>query len=306
MDLQIGTETELTVGIPVKGVEISASKTIPVPFQRGWGDSRKFQEMERFLTEEKGMISTSMGICYMYEVLLDSYKLLPFTDPFKIALRALFSARKLSASSQRTAFKRFVGQYGTHFLVRTKMGAEFTYQTKYHEAARKQFDANTLKECNYVKGAKLFGIQLEQDKSGCTSTQESRLNQLGSSNVEVEVITKGSRPTDIKDWATQNFTPVPLKFQLSSIINLMKEQYIDDQNLEDNGEKVNSFEIRKWFLPLYYDYCTVMNVDCSQRTGCGYNDKCPFDTICQKGGSVHQCSGIMLIHLLTFSIITNC
>ena len=35
------------------------------------------------------------------------------------------------------------------------MGAEFTYQTKYHERARKQFDASTLKECNYVKGAKV-------------------------------------------------------------------------------------------------------------------------------------------------------
>ena len=301
MDLQIGTETELTVGIPVKGVEISASTTIPPLFQRAWGDSRKFQETERFFSEKKGMISTSMGICYMYEVLLDSYKLPPFTDPFKLALRELFRARTLSTLSQRTVFKRFVGQYGTHFLVRTKMGAEFIYQTKYHEKARKEFNANTLKECNYLKGAKVFGIQIESDKSGCTSSQESKLNQLGNSNVEVEVITKGSRPTDIKGWATQNFTPVPLKFKLSSIINLMKKRYIEDQNLEDNGEKVNSFEIRKWFLPLYYDYCTVMNVDCGQRTGCGYNDNCPFDAICQKGGSIHQCSGMLLIHLLTFS-----
>ena len=304
MDLQIGTETELTVGIPVKGVEISASKKIPVPFQRAWGDSRKFQKTERFLSEQKGMISTSIGICYMYEVLLDSYKLPPFTEPFKIALGELFRARKLSASSQRTAFKKFVGQYGTHFLVRTKLGAEFAHQTKYHEKARKEFNANTLKECNYVKGARLFGIQVEQSKSGCTSSQESKLKQLGSSTVEVEVITKGSRPTDIEHWAKQKFTPVPLKFKLSSIINLMKKQYIEDQNLEDKGEKVNSFEIRKWFVPLYYDYCTVMNVDCSQRTGCGFNDNCPFDTICKKGGSKHECSG--MIHLFTFSTIINC
>ena len=40
------------------------------------------------------------------------------------------------------------------------------------------------------------------------------------------------------------------------------------------------------FFHLYYDYCTVMNVDCSQGTGCGYNDKCPYDSICKKGGSV--------------------
>ena len=106
MDLQIGTETELTVGIPVKGVEISASKTIPVPFQRGWGDSRKFQEMERFFSEQNGMISTSMGICYMYEVLLDSYQLPPFTNPFKVALRKLFRARRLSASRSTNSFQK--------------------------------------------------------------------------------------------------------------------------------------------------------------------------------------------------------
>lgn len=60
-----------------------------------------------------------------------------------------------------------------------------------------------------------------------------------------------------------------------------------------NGDRVTGDAIRKWFVPLYFDYCRSMQLtDCGkEKDGCGVNDKCPVDTICNGQGSTHKCSG---------------
>lgn len=65
------------------------------------------------------------------------------------------------------------------------------HQTLYSEVARKQFSAETLQSCNDRTGTRIFGIQVEKDKSQCTSSDQQKLNQLGSVHVQEYVITKG-------------------------------------------------------------------------------------------------------------------
>ena len=101
----------------------------------------------------------------------------------------------------------------------------------------------------------------------------------------------GSKLTDINSWATQEFTPTPLKYKFSPIVNLFQADYVEKKNITNElGKPVDSFEIRKWFIPLYNDYCSVVDLDCSMPTGCGFDDKCPMETICEGGSTAtHEC-----------------
>lgn len=173
------------------------------------------------------------------------------------------------------------------------MGAQYIFETKYSKLVRQKMDSDYLKNCKYVAGTRIFGIQVEKDKNKCTASNQQALKSLGNENIEQVVITKGSRPTDIKTWATQNFTPFPLKFQLSPIINIFEDRHIKGVNLDDNGQKnVSSLDIRKWFVPMYYNYCNLLGTICKKKTGCGFDDTCPIDTVCEKDRSTHTCSGI--------------
>ena len=295
-DLQIGVETDVTAGVEVGdeegSVSGSISATIPPPFQRAWGDSSNMQSMEKIFSTEQGLVSTTMGICVVYVMSIDTYYVPPFKPAFKKALIELYKASKLDKVKQKQEFIKFTDQYGTHFLIKAKMGAQYMLETKYSRKVRKEMNWSTLKSCNYVSGSKVFGIQVEENSNKCSSSDLEKLKKYGRENVEQVVITKGSRPTDIEKWATQDFTPVPLQFQLSPIVNLLKDSYIKEANLSVDGQKITrSLDIRKWFVPLYYKYCEVKGIDCKTKSGCGIDDWCPVDTICKKGGSIHNCTG---------------
>ena len=285
-NLQVGTETEVTANIKLgKVISLGATKTIPQAFTRAWADSRGMKSLEEFFSKKKGMVALTLGSCTMYEVFLNTFHLPPFRESFKVAIKDLHKAASQSAVVQRAKLVKFISQYGTHFLLRARMGAQFMHLTKYSEITRRRFTTQTLEACNQVSGSKVFGIQIEKDKKQCSSSDQDKLKELGRNNVEEVIITKGSRPTDIKNWVKQEFTPNPLQFQLSPIVNLFTDKHLA-------GIVPDSFTIRKWFLPLYYDYCRTFGIEseCLQKKGCGYDDLCPLNTICVGSGTVHQCS----------------
>ena len=234
VNLQIGVEREITAGVSIKVFKASTKATIPPPFTRAWGDSRGMEKLETFFSKKKGLVILSMGLCYSYEIQLDTHFLPPFTKPFKYALKDLHKASFGSLALKTTQFIKFIRQYGTHFTIKTKLGAQFVHETRYSGEVRRQFSADKLRACSHVQGSKIFGIQIEKDSSKCSSSDKNQLDAMSRGNVEEIIVTKGSRPTDIKNWATQVFTPVPLQFQLSPIVNLFT-----DQNLKVNEVKVD-------------------------------------------------------------------
>ena len=54
VNLQLGVEREVTVGVDVKGVSASSSATIPPPFTRAWGDSDGMSKLKTFFSQKKG------------------------------------------------------------------------------------------------------------------------------------------------------------------------------------------------------------------------------------------------------------
>ena len=305
VNLQLGVEQEVTVGVDIKGVSASSTATIPPPFTRAWGDSNGMKKLKTFFSQKKGMMTLEMGLCFSYEVQLDTHYLPMFTTPFKAAIIHLNKASSMSYSYKKSAFFKFIRQYGTHFTIKTKLGAQFLHETRYSSKIRENFNSETLRECSQKSGAKIFGIQVEKDSSKCTSSDQQKLNNMKRGNIEEFTITKGSRPDTIRKWSTQDFTPVPLKFQLSPIVNLFTDANFKRNNIRDAyGEEISeSAYLRRWFLPMFWDYCKIVGVPCNPPTGCGYDDLCPIDTICSGNGGKHECTGIRyFFKQLTFKL----
>ena len=189
----------------------------------------------------------AMGMCLSYEVQLDTHHLPPFTTPFKAALQQLITALYRGNWYLRSEFLKFIRQYGTHFTIKTKLGAQFVHETRYSGNVRQEFNSDTLRACSHVQGSKIFGIQIEKDNSKCSNSDKRRLDTMSRDNVEEIIITKGSRPTDIKNWVTQSFTPVPLQFQLSPIVNLFTKTNLQRNKISATDNEILNF--RKWFLP---------------------------------------------------------
>jgi MAC/Perforin domain. len=216
-----------------------------------------------------------------------------FTDPFLIALGNLHDASSKTSTDQLAAFKRFVTDFGTHYMTNVELGATFSQVSSYSENVRSQMDAQAMEDCNTDSGSKVFGIQVNPGTSQCTAEDQSVLNSFSSSDVTVRTVTRGSDPTTIDEWATQEFTPVPLKYMFSPVPNIFLPQFIDNKGLTNlAGEVINSTQIRQWFVPLYYNYCETMDINCVEPHGCGFDDKCPLDAICIGEPTVpHECEG---------------
>ena len=296
VDLQLGTETEVTAGIDIKKASISATKKIPVPFTRAWGKSSDFQTMRGLFSEKKALVATSYAKCQLFEVIIHTLSSIPpLMEPFKQSIKELHQASSADKTTQLGVFKSFIRHYGTHFSMKTTFGGEIIHRTVFSSSTKKKFDGETIKKCEYVKGSKIFGIQVEQDKEGCSKTDEQQLYNEAGSTIVSSTMSKGARPVNnIYLWAQQDFKPVPLEYQLSPIINLFKKKYLDDQL------QVSAEGIRKWFVPLYFDFCISMyGRECSERNGCGYDDQCPSNTDCVGSATEpHYCEGIVIFLFL--------
>ena len=224
---------------------------------------------------------------------LSSYMLPAFTEPFLIALGELHDASSKTSTDQLAAFKKFTADFGTHYMTNVELGATFSQLTSYSENVRNQMNAQTMEDCNTDSGSKVFGIPLDPSTSQCTEEDQSTINSFSNSDVTVKTVTRGSDPTTIDDWATQEFTPVPLKYLFSPIPNIFLPQFIDNKGLTNlAGEVINTTLIRQWLVPLYYNYCETMGIDCTEPHGCGFDDKCPLDAICTgEPTDVHECEG---------------
>ena len=151
-DLQVGTDVEVSAKTGVgKSGEVSGSTTIPPAFQRAFGSSRGFSEAKEKFTNQQKMMSIVAGHCNEYIIELDTFLLPKFTSGFKAALKELQDATT-NAYRRTSVFRKFIKNYGTHFLTSTTLGAEFAQVTEYSRNIRKSMKASTLQECSYLSG----------------------------------------------------------------------------------------------------------------------------------------------------------
>lgn len=76
------------------------------------------------------MVTIAMGLYSSYEVQLDTHYPPPFTTPFRAAIQQLIAATSKDDLYRRSEFFKFIRQYGTHFTIKTKLGAQFVHETR--------------------------------------------------------------------------------------------------------------------------------------------------------------------------------
>ncbi len=125
-------------------------------------------------------------------------------------------------------------------------------------------------------------------------------------------------------WSEQEVKPIPLKFELTPVVNLFTSDNLDKRL------NISSARILRWyvprfltfthpsgclsndcsssfvsssnvyvlfprrFLPLYLKYCKVFDFDCTLETGCGFDDSCGFEENCVRDRQAkkgHRCQG---------------
>ena len=120
----------------------------------------------------------------------------------------------------------------------------------------------------------------------CTEEKNSKRVNRTEIDQSITIMSKGSRPLSLTEWAQSNYDPVPLKLTLTPVTELLT-----DENLSPNveygiPEGLNAAALRYLLEEgqLKY-YCTNVlgfsQEECDYKsTGCGVNDDCGPNQYC--------------------------
>lgn len=201
-----GSGTDVTVEIPEVG---SVSTTIPPKFSRSHSKSHEAAGMEQHFNSEQGSVAHSRAECSIYRVLLDIYNpSLKFYSGFESALLYIDSVVRNggSAKEKKAVGNWFVNQYGTHFARNSQMGSAIAFETRYNREETNAHDEKTKKDCSTKSGARVFGFQVENDKTECTGSLEDTTQGADTAVKRTTQTTVGSFPAgsaNIAEWSQQ-------------------------------------------------------------------------------------------------------
>ena len=143
-----------------------------------------------------------------------------------------------------------------------------------------------------MKAQRAFGRKFTR-AALCDNATEMALNQYNATDVfnvsfKKGIVNKNDSVYDInKDrFNITKVNPYPSKVLVKPIVNLLVDPYFEYNNITTSNDTViSSVEIRKWFIPLYYNYCSVAG--CQNVTTCQLRNECPLDTTCQGESTLH-------------------
>jgi hypothetical protein len=166
-----------------------------------------------------------------------------------------------TVTKQVRAFKRFTRDYGTHYLSSAYLGAKLSALTHYTSFERLKLGWQKLLECSSKQAMNKFKLNPEEDededddKKNTTMKAECWSEGDGnhvSDKARSRLVSFGTKPgSDLDTWPDEEILPIPIKFELTPIVNLFTEANLDERY------NVSSKAILEWFLPLYLKYCKV-------------------------------------------------
>ena len=97
------------------------------------GQKSEENQMYKFFTETKGEAYVANAVCTHYSYTVKSYNRPLFDDAFINALTELNEAAKSSRSvTKLNAYRKFVEDYGTHYIEEADIGSDLTYRHVQH------------------------------------------------------------------------------------------------------------------------------------------------------------------------------
>ena len=203
-----GTNFDLKADLNFNYKGVGGSISIPPLFSRSQSKRHEAEGMAKLFNNEKGSVAHSRAECSIYRVVIDiNNPTLAFYSGFANALLEIDdTARRGSPQDKTQAGIRFIERFGTHYAKSTQMGSAIAFETRYTGSETRNVDEGKRKDCSTLSGSRVFGFQVEQDKSGCNGT-------LGDTATEKDIKWKreimktiGSFPAgaiSITDWSKQ-------------------------------------------------------------------------------------------------------
>ena len=215
-NIQAGQSVDVSVSgeIPETGIGVEVGTTIPPMFTRSTSKSNEASDMEKHFNDDQGSVAHSRADCAIYRAIIniDSASLKFYSD-FETALLDIDAAMRSETMkwNEIENVKKelgiwFVEKYGTHFSQDTQMGCSLAFETRYNRSETMNNDQNTLKKCNTKTGAKILGIQAEENKDTCKDSLNDTTQGENTSVKRTTQTTIGSFPAksgSISGWSEQ-------------------------------------------------------------------------------------------------------
>ena len=163
---------------------------------------------------------------------------------------------------QERAFKKFVRDYGTHYLSSAFLGAKLSALTHYSSYEKLKLGKQNLLECSSMQAFNQFKLENEhiEDKEdelkkllNLTQCWSDGDGDHFNGKSRTKMVNYGTKPgnTKLSKWINEEIRPIPIKIELTPIVNLFNAEALDERY------NVSSSKILDWFLPLYLKYCKV-------------------------------------------------
>lgn len=264
---------------------------LPPVVSIAWQKTKEYEAVRQFIFKTRGAIVISEAQCITHKVDVSHFLTPGFHPAFIEVLR--FLEKQNTTIRQERAFKRFIRDYGTHYVSSAYMGAKLASTVFYTNYERLKYGRQRLYNCSAENAFKVFKLggsdDDEEDSSDDSDEDETDSNDPMNSmkmkrcpdidNLDPERVlstTFSGKPEegDLSKWPEQEIKPIPIKFELTPIVNLFTKENLDERL------NVSSSEILDWFLPLYLKYCLIFDLQCTVEKGCGFNDDCGFNENC--------------------------
>jgi len=270
---------EFGFDIGIEAQEGDYEGTLPSLVKIAWENTNDVRNLATFFTLVKGALAISEAQCITHKIDVSQFLTPSFHPTFVGVLRIL--ADQDTEVKQQRAFKRFVRDYGTHYVSSAFLGAKISSLTRYSSYERLMLGKQKLIECSTMQAFDYFKLEDEQEKkslnlSQCWSDGDGNHIDEGA-NSRTRLVNFGTKPNKkLTDW--KDIKPIPIKIELTPIVNLFNPTNLDEKH------NISSSDILDWFLPLYLKYCKVLKYDCYTNRGCGYDDDCGIEETCVRKG----------------------
>ncbi|XP_071744545.1 uncharacterized protein [Lepeophtheirus salmonis] len=265
---------------------------IPALTKLAWTKNEHYERLVSFLTGMKGgAISVSQAFCVSYKVEISQFLTPSFHPAFLGVLK--YMEKQTSEVRQLRAFKKFIRDYGTHFLSASFLGNKISSYSFFNSFEKMKNGREKIGECGEIFAYKILGIDMGK-KSGSKDNEDDkkmkRMEEDPCQNLTSRIYLPQDELIDrteksifgnsvpkkgLEKWSEEKTKMlIPIKYQLSPIINLFTPENMDERY------NVSSSTILKWFLPFYMKYCKVFEIQCFSPSGCGYDDTCTFEEQC--------------------------
>ena len=266
------------------------------------------QAAVKVINKYRGEIIQAKATCITHSVSISDNVRPLFTQGFINHLKDINDAIEANDEDEKIkTWKKFVTEFGTHFMRTTKLGSQIIYERRLESKATSSTEMKRRSECVAFEAsaslkAEGYGQGVEAAASGGRDDCEGVQQGSDFSNKEgfegVKIISRGSRPKDLHSWADSDneFDPIPVERFLEPMTELFRNEWLSKSVFYGFERSLNGEKIQELFLEKVKSYCSLMltgtlddNCNFAVCTNDEWKNKCKNGGKCVDDAGLPKC-----------------